>query len=68
MKFVPDWLMLPEVVQLGRNFWANGEVLRVHLSLTASKQSQGKDNSTLNLEGIIATLNNKFFTECLVGS
>ena len=57
-KFFPGWLMLPETVQLGRNSEVNGGVLRGHVHLTAPKQSQGKDNSTLNLEGIIPKLTN----------
>lgn len=57
-KFVPGWLMLPDTVQLGRNSEVNDRVLRGHVSLTAPKKNQGKDNSTLNLEGIIPTLTN----------
>lgn len=50
--------MFPEDVQLGRNSEVNGGVLRGRVSLTAPNQSQGKDNSALNLEGIIPTLTN----------
>lgn len=57
-KFVPGWPMLPGTVQLGRNSEVNVRVLRGHVSLTAPKKTQGTNNSTLNLEVIIPTLNN----------
>lgn len=65
MKYVPGWLMLPETVQLGRISEVNGRVLGGHVSLTAPKQSQGKDSSTLNVEGVILTLTNQSSAKCL---
>lgn len=57
--------MLPETVQLGRISEVNSRVLGGHVSLTAPKQSQGKDSSTLNVEGVILTLTNQSSAKCL---
>lgn len=57
-KFVPGWPTLPDIVQLGRNSEVNDRVLGGHVSLTAPEKIQGKNDSTLNLEGIIPPLTN----------